>query len=195
MTRELNPSLKMSYKQKQERALQKKVVVLNFLASGEVWTTLAVVAELLKVTERTAQHLLARLVEERLVAVDLNVVPHSNLKIYGITEHGLSVCESTNPACKSYSIGRTNPAYVTHHIQSQLVRIRMEQSAWTGFVPGKLLYGSADRKGQIVPDFLAVRPDGLRVAGEIERYCKSPKRQADVFAGHLKQIIESPLIN
>lgn len=181
-------ALTMTYAEKQARAEFKRRTLLSFLASGEVWTTLTVVAQLLNTTERTALRLLQSLVAEHLLKVDIGIVPHSNLKLYGITAHGLAVCDTSHDKCKEFAIGRTNPSFVTHHLQSQLVRICMERAGWTDFVPGKLLY-SKSSKGQKIPDFLASRPDSKKVAGEIERYCKSPKRMADVIGGHLQQIV------
>lgn len=187
----VSPALKMSYAQKQARAVQKRAALLGFLASGEVWTTLAMVAELLQVEERTALRLLKSLAKEKLIKVDEGVMKLSNLKIYGITAHGIATTVSAHPKAREYQMGRTNPSWVQHHIQGQLIRIRAECAGWTDWVPGKLLMVENDKRLKKLPDFLMTRPGagGRRCAGELERFAKSPKRLTDVVGMHLQQIV------
>ena len=51
MSTKLHPALKMTYTEKIERAAHKREVLLDFLASGEVFTTVAMAAELLQLSE------------------------------------------------------------------------------------------------------------------------------------------------
>lgn len=184
-----SPALSMTYKQKQARASQKRAVLLGFLAGGEVWTTLAVAAELLQATERTALRLLQSLTQEKLLKVDEGVVPHSNLKLYGISPHGIAATETAHPQAREFQLGRTNPSWVEHHIQGQLIRIKAERGGWKDWVPGKLLMVENTARLKKLPDALSTRPDGRQVAIEIERYVKSHKRMADVIGAHLEQIV------
>lgn len=186
----VSPALRMSYPEKQARAAQKRAVLLGFLASGEVWTTLSVSGELLQATERTALRLLQSLTKEKLLKVDEGVVPHSNLKLYGITSHGIAATETAHPQAREFQIGRTNPSWVEHHVQGQLIRIRAEKAGWTSWVSGKLLMVENTARLKKLPDALATRPDGRQVAIEIERYIKSHKRMADVVGAHLQQIVQ-----
>jgi hypothetical protein len=179
----------MTYSEKQARNAQKRALLLGFLASGEVWTTLAVAAELLQATERTALRLLQSLIQEKLLKVDEGVVPHSNLKLYGITSHGVAMTGNAHPQAREFQLGRTNPSWVEHHTQGQLIRIRAEQAGWTNWVPGKLLMVENTARLKKLPDALSTRPDGRQVAIEIERYIKSHKRMADVIGAHLQQIV------
>lgn len=185
----LNPALKMSYQEKQKRAADKRRVLLGFLASGEVYTTLSIVAELLQITERTALRLLKTLTAEKILRADLKAVPFSNLKIYGITAHGIGITESAHPRCREFFTGTINPNYLAHHLEGQHIRITLERAGWTDFVPGKLLYIDNEKRLKALPDALVTRPDGRRIAIEIERNIKSHKRMAEVVGAHLQQII------
>jgi len=185
----VSSALAMSYAEKQSRAVFKRSTLMGFLASGEVWTTLSVTAELLQTTERNALRLLQTLVKEKLIKVDEGIVEHSNLKLYGISDHGIAVTESANPGCRAFQIGKTNPSYVQHHVQGQILRIRGEQAGWTDFMPGKLLLVDNASRLKKLPDGLCTRSDSRRCAWEIERYVKSPKRLTDVLSAHLQQIV------
>jgi hypothetical protein len=184
-----SPALTMTNAEKRQRAALKRRTLVGFLASGEVYTTLSVAAELLQTSERNALRLLQTLVEERILKIDEKVVPGSNLKLYGITAHGLALTESAYPQAREFQIGKTNPGWVPHHIEGQKVRIRAEHAGWTGWIPGKLLLVDNEQRLKKLPDALCVRPDARRVAVEIERYVKSKKRMADVVAAHLQQIV------
>lgn len=183
-----NPALKMSPQERQQRSAEKRAAVLGFLASGEQWSTLSVIAELLQTSERNALRLLQKLVEEKLLKVDDRVLPHLRLKLYGISAHGLAVV-GADVNMKAFAIGRTNPSFVQHHLESQLIRIRAEKAGWTNWTPGKVLFVENSTRLKKLPDSLANRPDGRRVAVEIERYVKSPKRLTDVMGLHLQQIV------
>lgn len=184
----VSPALTMTAQEKKERAAFKRSTLLLFLASGEQWTTLAVAAELLQTSERTALRLMKKLIAEHLIKVDVGIVPHSNLKLYGISDHGLAVTGAAL-TLKAFPIGRTNPSWVKHHTQSQRIRIRGEQTGWTDWVSEKLLTVKNSQRLKKLPDFLMTRPDGHKACGELERYCKSKKRLADAMGGHLTQIV------
>jgi len=184
-----SPALSMTHAEKQARAAVKRRVLLAFLASGEVYTTLSIAAELLQSSERTALRLLQKLAEEKLIKVDENVMSHSSLKLYGISAHGMAMTESAHPSAKPFALNRTNPNSVPHHTNCQLIRIRAERAGWTDFVPGKLLMVNNSARLKKLPDFLMTRPDGRRVAGELEHWVKSRKRMVDIISAHLVQIV------
>jgi len=191
MSTKLHPALKMTYTQKIERAAHKRTVLLDFLASGEVFTTVAMAAELLQISEQTVQPMLKRLVAEQILRVDTKAVPFSKLKLYGITVHGLALTESANPMCNEFRVGRTKPGFLGHHLDCQFVRIVMQQrNGWTNWVPDKLLRGENSKRLNTIPDGLATMPDGRRVAVEIELNIKSKPRMTDMMAGHIHQMVK-----
>jgi hypothetical protein len=191
MSTKLHPALKMTYTEKIERAAHKRAVLLDFLASGEVFTTVAMSAELLQLSEQTVQPMLKRLVAEQILRVDTKAVPFSKLKLYGITVHGLALTESADPECNEFRVGRTKPGFLGHHLDCQFVRIVMQQrNGWTNWVPDKLLRGENSKRLSTIPDGLATMPDGRRVAVEIERNIKSKPRMTDMVAGHIHQMVK-----
>jgi hypothetical protein len=183
------PFYKMSHQQKQERAKLKRNTLLCFLASGEVYTTVTIVSELLQISERTALRLLQSLEHDKLIKVDQKIIPNSNLKLYGITDHGLSIAGAAENI-KPFELGRTNPSYVKHHTQSQHIRIIADRNGWSNWTPEKLLYAPNASRLKKIPDFLMTRPDGLKACGELERYCKSPRRLSVAMSGHLMNILQ-----
>lgn len=174
----------MTHGERQARASEKRERLLNFLASGEVWTSTQLAADLLQVSRPVALNTLAALGKERAIVSESHMIAGRTQKIWGITAHGLALAEVAG-AVPAFQLGRTNPSHIPHHLQTQDARIAAESSGWTGWVPGKLLYNRELRK---VPDAAATSPTGKRVAIEIERYIKSPKRYSDIIAAYLRDI-------
>ena len=193
MSTKLHPALKMTYAQKMERNAQKRATLLSFLASGESYTTLSVVTELLRISERTAQLLLKKLVAEKALRVDARASPFSRIKLYGITQHGIAITESAHPDCREFFVGKTNPGYIDHHVTGQRVRISLTRIGWRDYIPGKILMvnNNSERKNKAVPDAMVTRGDGRKVAIEIENNIKSKTRMAMSIAAHLRQILEN----
>lgn len=186
----VHAALQISHAEKQQRAAEKRRMLLTFLASGESYTTLQIISDLLKVSDDTALRLVKKLVAEQILRADLKAVPFSNLKLYGITAHGLGITDGSHPKCKEFYPGTLNPSFLMHHLDGQRVRIALERAGWTAYVPGKLLYVENEKRLKALPDALATRPDGKVIAIEIERHIKSHKRMTEVVAAHLKQILE-----
>ena len=188
---ELHPSMRMTRAQKLARAEDKRRLVMDFLGSGEVYSTISVLARLMGVSEQTAQPVLKRLVEEKMLKVEKNAIPFSNLKLWGISAHGLALTETSHPKCPEFSVGKTSASFVAHHIEGQHVRLDLELAGWTNYIPGKLLMvENSQRKNKCIADAQVTRPDERLAAIEIERHVKSRARLALVIAAHLQQIVE-----
>lgn len=188
---QLHPAMKMTRAEKLARAEEKRRRVMHFLASGEVYSTISVLAWLMEVSEQTALPVLKKLVEEKMLRVDKNAVPFSNLKLWGISDHGLAVTETAHPKCTAFTVGKTSASFVAHHIDGQHVRLALELAGWTNYTPGRLLLVDNDqRKNKCIPDALVINPNGCKVAIEIERHVKSRARLAQVISAHLRQLEE-----
>lgn len=174
----------MTHQERQARAGEKRERLLNFFASGEVWTSTQLAADLLQVSRPVALTALAALGKERAIVSESHMIGGRTQKIWGITSHGLALAEVAGTV-QAFQLGRTNPSHIPHHLQTQGARIAAENAGWSEWVPGKLLYNRQLRK---VPDAAATSPTGKRVALEIERYIKSPKRYADIIAAYLRDI-------
>jgi hypothetical protein len=136
------------------------------------------------VSRPVALNTLAALGKEKAIVSESHMIAGRTQNIWGITSHGLALAGLAN-AVSAFQLGKTNPSYTLHHLQTQKARIAAEASGWSGWVPGKLLYNRQFRK---VPDALAVSPSGKLVALEIQRYILSPKRYSDIICACLRDI-------
>lgn len=173
----------MTYAQKMARAEVKKQMLLQFLASGEVYTTTQMAARLLCCSTRAASTTLSSLSMARAVKFESHLVGSHKTTLWGITPHGLALAGKNDGAV--FELGRTNPAYIPHHIQTQSARLAALAAGWTDWQPGKLLYNTGLKK---VPDALATNPEGEVVAVEIERHAKTLKRYEEVMGQHLQEL-------
>ena len=142
------------------RAEAKQALLLDFLASGEVWTTPMMIAALLGLSLRRAYALIERMERDSLLVLD-RISPKQML--VGITPTGLAY--STHPAAAQtarFEPGRQSPQFIEHHLDTQRSRLQAEAAGWT-WEAGKLLYEKGWHK---VPDALATSPNGERVAIE-----------------------------
>lgn len=176
---------KMSRTEIDARAKEKRTKILNFLASGEVWTTCAVVNLLLSCSRQSSLRTLKSLEKSGAIKKEMC---GSGTHLFGISGHGLALSVAA-PDCKEFELGKTNPSFINHHIQTQFSRLRAQAAGWTGWVPGKILYSQTPRLKKI-PDALAVRADGRTVAVEIELHIKSQKRMSEILGLYVEQLIE-----
>jgi hypothetical protein len=174
---------KMSHEERQARAHAKREVVLRFLASGEVYTSVMVAAKLMAVSTSAAERTLAALVRDGAIKFESHIVAARKANIYGITPHGLAMMDQFDRPY--FQLGRTNSAYITHHLETQHARLAAEAAGWTDWAPGKLLHNQGFKK---IPDALVTSPKGERVAIEIERHIKTPKRYEEIISAHLQSI-------
>lgn len=174
----------MTYQERQARANEKRERLINFLASGEVWTSTQHAAAILQVSRPVALHTLMALNKERAIVSEAHLVEGRTQKIWGITAHGLALAGVVG-SISAFQLGKVNPSHIPHHLQTQSARITAESVGWNGWVPGKLLYNRELRK---VPDAAVLSPSNIKVALEIERFIKSRKRYADIIAAYLRDI-------
>lgn len=173
----------MTHLQRQARAMAKRQLLLQFLASGEVYTNTDIAAKIMRVSQRSAQRTLAALVLCGSLKFESHLVTSRKTFIYGITPHGLALCNKFD--MPFFQLGKTNSSYITHHLQTQQARLAAESCGWTDWRPGKILYNQNLPK---VPDAIATSPHGVRVAIENERHIKTCKNYETVISGHLKSM-------
>lgn len=157
---------KMSPQEIKARARAKRGLVLNFLASGEVWTTTEIACQLLQCARPCAQSTLKQLEKEKEITAGIVDTGIRKIAVYGITSHGLAVAGQFGG--RGFD-GPTSikPAYIAHHVDTQRARLLAEAASWHDWKPGKALYGTGFLK---VPDALVTAPDGTVVSIEIERH-------------------------
>jgi len=166
------------------RAEAKQALVLDFLASGEVWTTAPILCMLLSLSARRVQMLMERMERDALIK-SVKVEGFGRLSFaYGITPTGLAYSTHPNAAgCPRFE-ALPSPQFMQHHIDTQHARLQAEAAGWT-WEAGKLLYNTGMLK---VPDALATSPSGERCAVEIERTIKTSLRYEQIIPSALKDI-------
>ena len=174
---------KMTYDERQARAQAKKDTILGFLASGEVYTSVVVATQVMATSPSAAERTLTSLVRDGALKFESHMVGSRKMYLYGITPHGLALMDRFDRPY--FQLGRINSAYIPHHLETQRARLAAEEAGWTNWVPGKLLHGQSLKK---IPDAIAVSSAGVRVAIEIERHIKTPKRYEEIISAHLQSI-------
>lgn len=165
------------------RAEAKQQLVLDFLSSGEVWSTGPILQMLLGLSARRVQALLQRMERDGLLK-SVRVDGFGKLQnACGITPTGLAFSENAAADCPRFEC-LPSPQFMQHHLDTQRARLQAEAAGWQ-WTPGKLLYNKGFQK---VPDALATSPTGERVAVEIERTIKTPLRYAQVIPAALKDV-------
>lgn len=173
----------MSFLEKQARAADKRRAILSFLAGGETYTTLPISAQVMKCSIRSSRDTLDAMVRDGVLKSESMFVQSRKIRIFGITPHGLAVVNAIDGS--SFELGRTNPSYVPHHLATQTARLAAEAADWSDWQPGKTLHKCGYLK---VPDALATRPGGIKIAIEIERHAKTKRRYEEVLSLHLQEI-------
>lgn len=176
----------MTYAERQARAAAKRKMLLRFLASGEVFTTVAISARLLSISDTSAERTLNALVRDGALKTEKHIIECRTTNIYGISPHGLAMADMFEPR-PFFELGRTAPNYIPHHLETQMARLAAEAAGFTKWLPGKTLHNTGLMK---IPDAICTSPAGRRVAIEIERFIKTPKRYAEVISAHLQSIAQ-----
>lgn len=196
---EIAPEFKISYAEKLERTKQNSQLLLNFLASGEQFTTLKNAALLLMVSESTARRLIAKMIRDDLLKIDERKLEFANtIKLYGITKTGIESAEPLYPnglIGKQYKIGVFSIRYVDHHLESQRIHIKFRHATKFNLIEylseRTLLTDFKEHYRRNVPDGIAlVEQDGFQLsyAIETELHIKSTARMFTVVNNHLFQV-------
>lgn len=177
------PPPRMTRAQIETRATEKRQQILDFLASGEVYSAIDVFGALLGTSRPRAFATLVGLERDCALKSEVLTVEGRRMRLWGITAHGLALAERFDSA--AFELGKTNPSYVQHRLECQRMRLAAEAVGWRDWIPERALRGRKMRK---VPDALALNPAGHRIAVEVERHCKTPKRYAELMIAYLVSI-------
>jgi len=179
----------MSYAEKMARAKSKKEIILKFLASGEVFSTVNVLATLLQMSRAVVLTCLNSMITDGSIKSESHRVDAHNLLIYGITSHGLALADQLdNP---HFELGRTNSNFISHRIDGQIMRLKAENMGFTDWTPERVLrLKSGNNTLKKVPDALCIAPgvEHYRCAIEIERSVKMWKRYQEIIPIYLTDI-------
>lgn len=174
----------MTHAERTARAQAKTDVLLKFLGSGEVFTTAQVAATLWNVDRRRAAAGMRSMEKRGLLKSEMHDVRAQDVLVFGITPHGLAL--SDNYGNPRHEMGRTNGAQIEHRICGQRMRIKAEAAGWTDWTPERVIRLTPGLKK--IPDAAATNPAGNRIAVEIERSIKTPKRYQEIIVAYLLEI-------
>lgn len=177
----------MTHAQRMARAQDKRSALLSFLASGEVWTTAEIAAQVMGVSRRRALDALMAMARDALIASEALPLAGRLLTLYGITPHGCAVADAFD--CPHFEKSRTNPSWVEHRVAGQRLRLAAEAAGWRDWLPERALRVRAAQEGwKKIPDAVATSPTGEVVAIEVERHCKTPKRYSELWLAYLQDM-------
>jgi hypothetical protein len=177
----------MPPQQRAERVKQKRRVTLRFLRE-EIWTDHNNLGQLLGVNAAATYRTVLALERASLVRVERVPIVGGHIALIGVTHHGQGMAAEPGETVveKVFSPGRVPTTYLRHMLDVQLMRVKAEQAGWTQWV-------NADRiekwpEGQARPDAYVTDGSGRRIALELERTIKSPKRYNQILNVWLQAI-------
>lgn len=177
------------------RAKEKQWLLLRFLRD-EIYTNLATAGRVMKVLERATRDTISKMERAGLVVRHevklLEDLPP--LVVVGITQLGQA--EAYDPVAgdaiisKEFRPGKFSPLKLQHNLDVQRLRLYAAESGkaqrWLATDRIQL-----EGKGLIRPDALLLDQNEIRVAVEVERTIKTPKRYVAIMAGHLTAILQN----
>jgi lipoprotein signal peptidase len=170
----------------QKRSAEKELSIVNFLGSGEVWSSLFILTHVLKIEVHQTRVTLKRMVNKKLLKEE--TLPDKT-KIYGITNTGIAlVKDQTNS--KSFQIGKTPQSTVAHHLLTQKVRLLSESIKATDWLPGKAIYKDKNYHLINIADASYIF-QGMSCVLEVELFVKSHKRMKKILENYISDLTDT----
>ncbi len=187
-----------NYDERMSASENKQKKILHFLRD-ERYTTYQILADHLGLSTQTVRRTIYKMIGRNLVTkVDGGFGLGSGYKIIGLTPNGLSAAFDDKEIIDApfYSLSKINPLTIQHRLAIQENRVASEKAGWTNWVSESVFkdqpewkkIGDKQKKRISIPDALVTDPTGNRVAIEIERTAKDPKRYPEILAFHLLSI-------
>lgn len=173
--------------QRLTRADEKRQNILRFLRQ-EIWSSQDILAIVMGIKSRTTAHKnLVRLEKDGLLKKHtITGLGGGTVALWGITSHGQAMAfdpATETPISAYFEPGKVAEVTVKHALDLQRLRVIAESSGWHGWINGDRLPDLL--KGGKRPDAVAISPDGIKTAVEIERTIKTTKRYEQVLASYL----------
>ena len=170
----------------------KQSKILSLLLE-ERFSTSAVFALLLDMTPNGVQRTLRRMEKAELIkshTVDFELSAW-NLKIWGLTPTGALLATDMNEDPKFFEVGRIKPLTIAHSLALQRVKVVALSFGWEQWESSSRMLKKANESRSEwiqVPDAVARSPKGRKVAIELERTVKTPKRYVEILANYAEMI-------
>ena len=171
---------------------EKQAKVLSFLLE-EGYSTAIVLAEFLKMTPNGVQRILRKMEANELIkahTVDFELGPW-NLKIWGVTPTGALLATPEDEQVKFFEVGRVKLITMTHSLALQRVKVLALSQGWSEWESSSKMLQNANLSRSTwlqVPDAVAISPKGRKIAIELERTVKTPKRYVEILANYAEML-------
>ena len=171
--------------ERERRRQAKRDRVLRWLRLN-TWSTADVVRDVAGLASRQAVHaLLGALCRDGMIR-RAEIVGEFGppVQVWGITAHGAAMAaEKKEPiSARTFEPSKVNPATIGHALDVQRLQLRADQAGWI-WLP---IIGELTRSEAKYADAVAIRPDGKKVAIEVERTVKTVKRYTEILVAHLE---------
>lgn len=166
--------------------------ILSFLLA-EGYSTTKVLAQLLTMTPNGMQRKLRKMQANELIkahTVDFELSSW-NLKIWGLTSTGMLLATPEGEKVKFFEVGRVKPITMAHSLALQRVKVLALSQGWGEWESSSRMLQNANLSRSTwlqVPDAVAISPKGRKIAIELERTVKTPKRYVEILANYAEMI-------
>ncbi|WP_407495798.1 MobC family replication-relaxation protein [Acinetobacter baumannii] len=177
----------------------KEEKILSFLLD-ETYSTSAIIASLLNLTQTTAYRTLKKMEAKDLVkmhSVGIELGRTGRQIIWGLTPTGALMAtdlNSDNFKVDFYEVGRVKSSTMMHSLALQRVKVIALATGWSEWKSSRKVQQMAngERKTWLqVPDALAISPKGRLTAVELERTVKTPKRYNEILSNYATMISDN----
>lgn len=171
---------------------EKQNKILSFLLD-ERFSTSTVLALLLNMTSNGVQRILRKMEKAELIkahTVDFELSAW-NLKIWGLTPTGAVLATDLDEDLKFFEVGRIKPITIAHSLALQRIKVISLSCGWEKWESSARMLKKANESRSMwiqVPDAVALSPKGRKVAIELERTVKTPKRYVEILANYAEMM-------
>lgn len=171
----------------------KELLILSFLLD-EGYTTVTILALLLTMTPSGIRRILNSMEAKQLIKAHQVAVPLNPRKVsvWGLTPTGAAFVTPDNEPLRFFEVGRIKPITMEHSLALQRVKAGLVRDGWSGWQSSSRMLRRANLERSIwvqVPDAVAISPKGRKVAIELERSLKTPKRYVEILENYAEMIL------
>lgn len=183
----------ISSKVERDRVRTEKERKILFFLLEERFSMTPVLAQLLKMTPNGTQRILNRMEAQEVIkahTIDFELSAWSQ-KIWGLTPKGLLLVNDKNESIKFFEVGRIKPITMMHSIALQRAKAIALGNGWGKWISSSKMLQNANLSHLTwlqVPDAVAISPKGRKIAIELERTVKTPKRYVEILANYAEML-------
>lgn len=169
------------------RRAEKEKIILNLL-KDERFSTARLIGMLLK-TKRTATFETVKRMEKKGLLIQAQV---DDKRVWGLTPAGAFLADEDGK-CRHFDPKRISAITLKHDLAVQRAKIEAMAMGWSHFLAERTLRQMAVKERTTwlqVPDAFAVSPRGRKVAFEVERTAKTPKRYKAIFDSYCQMLAD-----